>query len=147
MTGLHNTSRRKRKNRGSVIVESALTFIVFFGMIVGAFDFGQFLFVHQALVERTRSAARWGAVNDPTDSASITNMLLYNQADAPSNGSATYMNVTAANVSVTNPGAGTDQYRLNIQVSGYSYTVLSFFIAGNFTGLPISVSVPLGLYN
>ena len=147
MTGGNSTSRRKQKSRGTVIVESALIFIAFFGMIIGAFDFGQFLFVHQALVERTRSAARWGAVNDPTDSASITNMLLYNQAGAPPNGTATYMNVTAANVSVTNPGSGTDQYRLNIQVSGYSYTVLSFFIAGNFTGLPISVSVPLGLYN
>ena len=79
--------------------------------------------------------------------ASITNMLLYNQASAPPDGTATYLNVTAANVSVTNPGSGTDQYCLNIQVSGYSYTVLSFFIAGNFTGLPIRVSVPLGLYN
>jgi Flp pilus assembly protein TadG len=145
MTGSHSTSRRKENSRGSIIVETGLTFIVFFGMLIGAFDFRQFLFVHQALVERTRSAARWGAVNDPTDSASITNMLLYNQATAPPDGSATYLNVTAANVTVTNPDSGTDKYRLNIQVSGYSYTVLSPFIGGNFMGLPVSVSVPLGL--
>jgi Flp pilus assembly protein TadG len=147
MTGRNSTSRRKQNSRGSVIVEAGLIFIVFFGMLIGAFDFGQFLFVHQALVERTRFAARWGAINDPTDSASITNMVLYNQAGAPPTGTATYLNVTAANVTVTNPDSGTDQYRLNIQVSGYSYTVLSPFIGGNFTGLPISVSVPLGLYN
>jgi hypothetical protein len=106
-----------------------------------------FFFVHQALVERTRSAARWGAINDPTDSASITNMVLYNQAGAPPNGTATYLHVTASNVTVTDPDSGIDKYRLNIQVSGYSYIVPSPFIAGNFTGPLISVSVPLGLYN
>ena len=83
MTGSNSASRRRRKNQGNVIIESALIFIVFFGMLIGAFDFGQFLFVHQALVERVRSAARWGAINDATDSAAITNMVLYNQAGAP----------------------------------------------------------------
>jgi Flp pilus assembly protein TadG len=141
------SQHRRKKNQGSVIVEAALIFIAFFGLLIGAFDFGQFLFVHQALVERTRFAARWGAINDPTDSASITNMVLYNQAGAPPNGTATYLHVTAANVTVTNPDSGTDKYRLNVQVSGYAYTVLSPFIAGNFTGPLISVSVPLGLYN
>src|SRR5438552_4020898 len=121
MTGSNSASRRRRKNQGNVIIESALIFIVFFGMLIGAFDFGQFLFVHQALVERVRSAARWGAINDPTDTASITNMVLYDQAGAPPQGTATYLHVTAANVAVTNPDSGTDKYRLNIQVSGYSY--------------------------
>jgi Flp pilus assembly protein TadG len=147
MTCSNSTSLRKKKSQGSVLVEAGLTFIAFFGMLIGAFDFGQFLFVHQALVERTRAAARWGAINDPTDSASITNMVLYNQAAAPPNGTATYLHVTAGNVTVTNPDSGTDKYRLNIQVSGYSYIVLSPFITGNFTGPLISVSVPLGLYN
>lgn len=140
-------SQRRAKDRGSVIVESALIFIVFFGMLIGAFDFGQFLFVQQALVERVRFAARWGAINDPTDSASITNMVLYNQAGAPPEGTTGYMNVTAGNITVTNPDSGTDKYRLNIRVSGYSYLVLSPFIAGNYTGPLVSVSVPLGLYN
>ena len=141
------SQRRRKNNRGSVIVEAGLVFIAFFGMLMGAFDFGQFLFVHQALVERVRSAARWGAINDPTDSASISNMVLYNQAGDPPQGTTGYLNVTPGNVSVTNPDSGTDKYRLNIQVSGYSYIVLSPFIAGNFTGPLISVSVPLGLYN
>ncbi len=142
-----NTSRRRRTSKGSVLVETALIFLVFAGMLIGAFDFGQFLFVHQALVERARSAARWGAITDPTDSASITNMVLYNQATTPSAGTGSYFNLTAANVTVTNPGSGTDDYRLNLQVSGYSYTILSPYIAGSYTGPLISVSVPLGLYN
>ena len=43
-----NTSRRRRSSRGSVLVETALIFLAFAGMLIGAFDFGQFLFIHQA---------------------------------------------------------------------------------------------------
>jgi len=152
-----NTSRRRRRSKGSVLVETALIFLAFAGMLIGAFDFGQFLFIHQALVERARSAARWGAINNPADSDSITNMVLYNQATTPDSGTPTYFNLTAGttdaqgnktgNVFVTNPGSGTDNYRLNLQISGYSYTILSPYIAGTYTGPPITVSVPLGLYN
>jgi Flp pilus assembly protein TadG len=139
--------RRRRTSKGSVFVETALIFIAFACLLIGAFDFGQFLFVHQALVERARSAARWGAINDPTDSASITNMVLYNQGAAPPSGTASYFNLTAANVQVTNPDSGTDNYRLNLRIAGYSYAVLSPYIAGSYTGPQIVVSIPLGLYN
>ena len=139
--------RRRRTSKGSVFVESALIFMAFAGMLIGAFDFGQFLFIHQALVERARYAARWGAINDATDSASITNMVLYNQVGTPPSGTASYFNLTAANVQVTNPGSGTDDYRLNLRIAGYSYAVLSPYITGIYTGPQIIVSVPLGLYN
>jgi len=142
-----NTSRRRQTSKGSALVETALIFLAFAGLLIGAFDFGQFLFIHQALVERARYAARWGAINDPTDSTSITNMVRYCQAATPPSGTASYFNLTASNVTVTNPGSGTDDYRLNVQISGYSYIVLSPYIAGSYTGPPITVSVPLGLYN
>ena len=54
------TPRRKIGSSGHVMIEAAFIFVVFFSMLIGAFDFGQFLFVHQALVERARMAARWG---------------------------------------------------------------------------------------
>jgi Flp pilus assembly protein TadG len=143
----NSRSSRRRRSRGDVLIETALIFIVFAGMMIGTFDFGQFLFIHQALVERARSAARWGAVNDPTNTTSIQNMVLYNQPARPEEGTATYFNLTASNVSVTNPDSGTDQYRLNIRISGYSYNILSLYIAGSYTGPPITVSVPLGKFN
>ena len=139
---------RRHKSRGNVLVETALIFIVFAALLIGAFDFGQFLFIHQALVERARSAARWGAVNDPTNATAIQNMVLYNQSSRPDGDSrASYFNLTTDNVSVTNPDSGTDQYRLNVQISGYSYNILSLYIAGSYTGPPVSVSVPLGKFN
>jgi Flp pilus assembly protein TadG len=130
-----------------VFVETALIYLVFACMLIGAFDFGQFLFVHQALVERARYAARWGAINDPTDSTSITNMVLYYQAAAPPSGTASYFSLTASNVTVTNPDSGTNANRLNVQISGYPFVVLSPYIAGSYTGPPVTVSVPLGAYN
>src|SRR5258708_31200715 len=128
----------RQKSGGSVIVETALIFLVFACLLLGAFDFGQFLFVHQALVERARYAARWGAITDPTDSTSITNMVLYN---APTGSGTGYFNLTAPNVFVTNPGAGTNNYVLNVKLSGYQYTRVSPYIAGTYTGPPIHVSV------
>lgn len=142
-----NKSRRRRTSSGNTIIETALIFLVFFPMLLGAFDFGQFLFVHQALVERARYAARWGAINDATNTASIVNMVLYNQSSAPASGTPTYFNLTSNNVAVTDPGSGTDNYFLEVQISGYSYSVLSPYITGSYIGPAITVSVPLGLYN
>jgi Flp pilus assembly protein TadG len=141
------SARRRRTTKGNVLVESALIFLMFFSMLIGVFDFGQFLFIHQSLVERVRSAARWGAINNPTDSAAITNMVLYNQSATPPLGTSAYFSLTADNVFVTTPGSGSDNYRLNLQVSGYSYSIFSLNIAGSYVGPPITVSVPLGLFN
>jgi Flp pilus assembly protein TadG len=137
-------SPRETSSGGSVIVETALIFLVFACLLLGAFDFGQFLFVHQALVERARYAARWGAISDPTNGTAITNMVLYN---APTGSGTGYFNLTSANVFVTNPGVGTDNYVLNVQLSGYKYTRVSPYIAGSYTGPQINVSVPLGIFN
>ena len=139
--------RRRRTSKGSVMIETALVFIAFATMLIGIFDFGQFLFVHQALVERARSAARWGAVNDPTDSNSIVNMILYNQSSTPGSGTPTYFNLVSSNISVTTPDSGTNDYRLNVQISGYAYIVLSPYIGNTYTGIPITVSVPLGVFD
>ena len=100
------------------MVEAAIVFVAFSMMLLGIFDFGQFLFVHQALVERARYAARWGAINDPTDSTSITNMILYYQSSTPPSGTPTYFNLNSSNISITTPDSGTNNYRLNVQRSG-----------------------------
>jgi Flp pilus assembly protein TadG len=128
------------------MVDAAFLFLPFTALLIGTLDIGQFLFMHQALVERARAAARWGAVNNPADTAAITNMVLYNQSAAPSGGTRAYFNLTSSNVSVTRPDAGTPNCRLNIVISGYSFSVFSPFISGTYTGRPVTVSVPLGQY-
>ncbi|HEY2013967.1 MAG TPA: TadE family protein, partial [Bryobacteraceae bacterium] len=63
--------------RGSVMVELSLVATAFLVLLIGILDLGQFLFLQQAVVERARYAARWGALNDPTNSTAIQNMVLY----------------------------------------------------------------------
>jgi Flp pilus assembly protein TadG len=140
-----NSAGRRKTSRGSVIVEMSLIGLLFFVILIGIVDFGQFLFVHQAIVERARAAARWGAVTDPANTQAIQNMVLYAQPTVPGGGTASY-GLTADMVSVSKADAGTDNYRLVVQISGYSIRVLSPYITGSYRAPPISVSVPLGLY-
>jgi Flp pilus assembly protein TadG len=140
-------ARRRRSGKGSVMIEMAIIFLAFAMILIGIFDFGQFLFVHQALVERARYAARWGAINSPTDSTAITNMVLYNQSTTPAQGTPTYLSLSSSNVSVSNPDSGTNDYRLTVEISGYHYLMLSPYIAGTNIGIPVTVSVPLGIFD
>ena len=138
-------SRRRQTSRGSVLVELSLVGLIFFVLLIGVVDVGQFLFIQQAIVERARAAARWGAATDPTNTAAIQNMVLYWRPTAPPDGKPSF-GLAASMVNVSTPDAGTDNYRLIVQISGYSYKVLSPYLANSYVGRPITVSVPLGLY-
>ncbi len=74
------SAKRTQRERGSALVEGALICTMFFYMLLGAMDFGQFLYIHQTLTERARAGVRYGIVNNPTDSTSIQNVVLYGQA-------------------------------------------------------------------
>jgi Flp pilus assembly protein TadG len=128
------------------MVELSLIGTIFFVLLLGIVDLGQYLFIQQAIVERARAAARWGAVNDPTNSGAIRNMVLYLQPSAPANERPS-LGLTAGMVDVSTADAGTDNYRLVVQISGYSSQVLSPYLAGSYRGAPVTVAVPLGLYN
>ena len=135
------TKKTRKRQRGSVLVETALIFTTFAFLLIGAFDCGQFLFIHQALVERARSAARWGVVNDPTNVTAIQNMVLYNQTTGSGSG---YFGLDSSMVQVTNPGSGTDNYRVVVFITNYPYTVLSPYIGGTHIGPNITMSFPVG---
>ena len=138
-------SRKRRNTRGSTFVELSLIFLVFFCLLIGAFDFGQFLFIHQALVERARWAARWGMATYPSPTnTEIQNMMIYGKSTAGSNG---YFGLTSSMVTVTSPSANTWNARLTVLISNYPYKMLSPYIAGSYTGPNITVSVPLGMYD
>ena len=132
---------KRKRQRGNGLVETAMVFLVFVPMVLGTVDFAQFLFIHQAMVERARNAARYGLVHDPTDTTSIQNMVLYNQA---SSGSSGYFGLTASMVDVSNPGSGTADNRISIRIHDYPYVVLSPYITGTHNGPNITVVVPVG---
>ncbi len=140
------TRGANRRRRGSVMVELSLIFVLFSALLIGVLDFGQSLFYLQGVVERVRVAARYGSVHDPTDATAIINVLLYNQSQTPTDGRSTFFNLSPSMVSVSTAGAGTDNYRLTVTLSGYSFRMISPFLSSSYTGPPITVSQPLGQY-
>src|SRR5712692_3464702 len=126
--------RRQKRSRGAVIIETGLIFVVFSFILMGAFDFAQFLFIHQALVDRARPAARWGAVTDPTNTSAIQNMVLYNQTTVPAGVSSGIFGLTSDMVTVVTEASGTDDYRLVVVITNYTYEMISPIIGGTHTG-------------
>lgn len=128
----------KSRERGSVLVETALVLIVFLWMLLSIFDFGQVLFLHQAITERIREALRYGIVNSYS-ATSIQNYVLYGQ---PSAGVQADYSLTPAMVSVQRLDAGTSEDRVTITVSGYPYVFITPLIAGQRTGAAITETLP-----
>lgn len=89
-----------RNQRGQSMVESTLVLLVFFALLLGVVDCGQVLFAHEALVERARSAVRWGVVHPWQGQDPIVNLVLYGQTEEPARRTAGYLGLTDANVRV-----------------------------------------------
>lgn len=89
------------RERGQSMVESTLVLLLFFALLLGVIDCGQVVFAHQALVERVRSAVRWGVVH-PFDGSGeeVANLVLYNQPGAPKMSVGGFLGLTRANVQV-----------------------------------------------
>src|SRR6266849_1439342 len=139
------SQRRQKRSKGAVFIETGLIFVVFSFMLMGAFDFAQFLFIHQALTDRARSAARWGAISDPTNTSAIQNMVLYNQTTVPAGVSSGIFGLTSSMVNVTTQDSGSDDYRLIVVITNYPYQMISPIIGGTYTGTNITIAAPLGL--
>ncbi len=138
--------RRRKNQKGSAMVESAFIFTVLFIMLLGIFDLGRILFVHQALTDRVRAATRWGAANGASNTTGITNMVLYNAATQP-NGATGYFGLTSDKVTVTQSGSGTADNRLTVSITGYTYKTVTPFFTRTLTGPKIQVTQALGVFN
>ena len=141
----------RKGRKGNAMVEAALVSLVFFLLVLGIFDFGQFLFVHQALVHRARTAIRAGAIYSDSSTA-IKNRILYNQStaklDSDGNAKAGYFGLTANDIVVYQLDSGTDSARVNVQITSFPFVMLSgYAVPGPKRGKAITVTVPLGMFN
>lgn len=138
-----------RRSRGQSLVESTLVLLVFFGMLLGVLDCGQVLYAHQALVERVRSAVRWGTMH-PYDGTGdqISNLILYDQI-VPS-GAAAYQALTPANIVVRYQGATPerpDDERLSVAIVNYQSHFFTPWIARTIVSpRPVMISAPMSYH-
>jgi Flp pilus assembly protein TadG len=92
----------REAQRGSTLVEFALTVTVFLVMLFGAVDFGRALYTYHFLSYTARAATRWAAVNGATcaddgscsGSAKQADVLNYVKSITPPGIDATQVNVT-----------------------------------------------------
>jgi Flp pilus assembly protein TadG len=138
----------KRGERGQSLVEGTLVMLVFFALMFGVIDCGQVLVAHQALVERVRSAARWGVVH-PWDGTGeqIANLILYNQPEEPRTTTDGYLGLTRANVQVRyQPPVPLrpDDEILSVAIVNYQYHFMSPWITGTFVNpRTVLISAPM----
>jgi Flp pilus assembly protein TadG len=138
----------RRAERGQSLVEGTLVMLVFFALMFGVIDCGQVLVAHQALVERVRSAARWGVVH-PWDGTGeqIANLVLYNQSEEPRTTTDGYLGLTRANVQVryqpSVPSRPDDEI-LSVAIVNYQYHFMSPWITGTFVNpRTVLISAPM----
>jgi hypothetical protein len=85
---------------GQSMVEATLVLLVFFSLLFAVVDCGQVLFAHEALVERARSAVRWGVMHPWQGPDAIVNLVLYGGTEEPRRRTEGYLGMTPANVQV-----------------------------------------------
>jgi Flp pilus assembly protein TadG len=135
------------KERGQSLVESALVLLVFLSMLLGVFDCAQVLFAHQALVERVRTAVRWGMIHPDQGTEPISNLVLYNQTAEPRAAREGYLGLKPENVHVIHRPAtadAPDDELLTVSIVNYESHFFSPWIARVLvTPRPVMMSVPV----
>src|SRR5579864_2273802 len=132
MRPLSEVYMKSRQNqRGQMFVESGLIMLVFLPVLIGVMDFGQFLYLHLSLTERTRAAAHYGAITTYSDGSDIVNVAIYNDPAGAANGATPLLpNLQATNsgkdgyVTATLTDAGTDDARIRVTITNYPYSFL-----------------------
>lgn len=141
-----------QSERGQTLIEGALALTVFFSLLFGVIDCGLVLVRHQSLVERVRSAVRWGVVR-PWDGSGeqIANLILYDQPTEPRgatrDATGGYLGLTRENVQVryqpASPARPEDEI-LSVSIVNFRYRFLSPWITQVFVNpRPVLISAPM----
>jgi len=129
--------------RGQSMVESALVLMTLIAVVSAILDFGQVLFLHQGLVNRTRAAARYGAVHW-TDLNAVRNIVLYNSPAAPDPAPAKgFLGLTSSNVVVTRQNIDSNEERIVVRIQNYPFRFFTPWLSGLYRGREIVATAPV----
>jgi hypothetical protein len=138
----------RQSERGQTLIEGAMALMVFFSLLFGVIDCGLVLVRHQSLVERVRSAVRWGVVR-PWDGSGeqIANLILYDSPTEPPEATGSYLGLTRDNVQVryqpASPARPDDQI-LSVSIVNFHHQFLSPWITQIFINpRPVLISAPM----
>jgi Flp pilus assembly protein TadG len=140
----HSKQLRNLREKGQSMVEFGLIYSLFLFILIATIDLGVVLFMHEALAERVRGAARFGITRPLTPSriTEIQNVVLFGRTAGE--GDAGWMGLTRSNVIVQlAPGATGAAPRLLVRISGYKYRYFTPMISGLRYGKPIDLTLPM----
>ena len=121
--------KRESREKGSIFVEFALTFLVLFAVFTGAFEFGYAFYAYNTLVNAVREGARYASMK-PYDSATSTpstafstavqNMVVYSNPN-PAQGAAPILaGLSTSNVNVAVISNGAQPLQMTVSISNVS---------------------------
>lgn len=133
---------KKHSERGTAIVEFAITAAFFLMIIMAIISGGHLFFTHNAMVESTRRGARYAATqckpnlagcpNSDTSLDRVKNVVLYGTDTV---GTSPLVNgLTPANIQVDySPDFGVAQGTVSVKIINYNYT---FAVAARVINMP-----------
>jgi len=137
---------RRANERGQSMVEATLVLLVFFTLLLGVIDCGQVLFAQQSLVERVRTAVRWGVVHPWENADPIVNLVLYNQTEAPRASTPSFLGMQRENVVVRHiaPPERPDDETLTVTIVNFRPQFFSPWFAGALvSSRAVSITAPM----
>jgi hypothetical protein len=114
-----------RGERGSTLVEFALTSSVFLLTFFGVLDFGRLLWVHNALSDAARQGARHAVSTSITNTTAIKNTVIYRNPDGGLSPIAP--GLTPNNIEIIYENVGLGRGTATIKITGYRFKFAAFF--------------------
>ena len=147
---MKDTSRRdRRRERGSVLVETALVMPLLLLVAVSIFEFGRAYQTWQVLTNAAREGARLAVLPNPVAGSVEARVLSYMQARQLSNAAAATIVVDrTATVSI---GAGTASASLVTVNYPFQFIVLQpvarLLVSGSIVGAPVTLTASAEMRN
>ena len=141
------SQRHRKQQTGQSLIEGTFVMLVFFALLLGVADFGQAVVAHQSLVERVRSAVRWGTIHNWDGPDPVMNIVLYGQSDAPNPVPAGFLGLKPENIQIRYWGASPerpDDEALTVEITNFETPLYSPWLAGSLvSSRPVSVTAPM----
>ena len=142
-------SHRFLSQRGTALVETALTLPILLLVSVGIFEFGRAYQTWQVLTNAAREGARVAILPNAAADASQTRARAYLQSGQLSNAAAATITVDSVQIAI---GAGTTATASRVTVSyPFEFIVLQpvaqLVVAGTLTGAPIVMTASAAMRN
>jgi Flp pilus assembly protein TadG len=143
----HSFARRLGGERGTALVETALTLPLVLLISVGIFEFGRAFQTWEVLTNAAREGARVAVLPNSTPAGDQAVAVAYLNAGALNGSSATVL-VTATTIPIGSTTASATQVTINYP---FQFMVLqpiaSLIVSGTTTGTPITMSASAEMRN